>query len=70
VNGKLVIDSWDKAQAVSVIVGNLVAGKKYAIRVEHHRGTDQKRLEWRARLMWESPSTKQEPIPAAQLYLQ
>ena len=68
-DGKLVLDSWDKARAMSASVGNLEAGKKYAIRVEHHRGKDPERLEWRARLLWESPSAKKEPVPATQFYL-
>jgi hypothetical protein len=68
-DGKLVVDSWDKPGANAVSVGKLQAGRRYCVRVEQHHGPDPNRWEYRARLLWESPSTKKEPVPTTQLYL-
>ena len=68
-DGKLIIDAWDRPQTQSASVGKLVAGQKYAIRVEHHKGTFDATRDWRASLSWESPSTEKQLIPATQFYL-
>jgi len=68
-DGKLVIDAWDEPQTKSVPVGVLVAGKKYPIRVEHHKGTYEATGDWKALLSWGSTSSTKELIPATQFYL-
>lgn len=66
---KLVIDAWDKSGVSSAAVGKLEAGSKHAIRVEFHKGKFEGTRDWWVRLLWESPSTTKEVIPASQLYL-
>ena len=68
-DGKLIIDAWDRPQIRSAPVGRLVAGEKYPIRVEHHKGTYEATRDWKALLYWDSPSIERELIPATQLYL-
>jgi len=68
-NGKLVIDAWDKPQISSTLVGRLEPGKKYPIKVEHRKGTFESTGPWKARLWWESHSVAKEIIPATQFYL-
>ncbi|MFQ5808933.1 MAG: PKD domain-containing protein [Armatimonadota bacterium] len=67
-DGELVIDAWDRPQTKSAPVGPLVAGRKYPIRVEHHKGTFDATRDWKALLYWESPSVERELIPATQFY--
>ncbi len=67
-DGRLVIDAWDRPQTKSAAVGRLEAGRKYPIRLEHHKGTFDATRDWKAILSWESASLKREPIPATQLY--
>lgn len=67
-DGRLLIDAWERPQTKSAVLGPLEAGRKYPIRVEHHKGTFQATRDWRAILSWESPSLKREPIPTTQLY--
>jgi hypothetical protein len=68
-DNRWVIDAWDRPQTKSAALGPLEAGRKYPIRVEHHKGTFDTTRDWKAILSWESPSLKREPIPATQLYL-
>jgi len=68
-DGKLVIDAWGRPQTRSARLGKLVAGRRYPIRVEHHKGTFKKTRGFRARLFWQSPSVPRQLIPATQLYL-
>ena len=68
-DGKLVIDAWDEPQTKSASVGKLVAGKKYSIRVEHHKETYEATGDWKALLFWESSSFPKELIPPTQFYL-
>jgi len=67
-DGRLAIDAWEHPQTKSAVVGRLEAGRKYPIRVEHHKGTFDASRDWKAILSWESSSLKREPIPATQLY--
>jgi hypothetical protein len=67
-DGRLVLDAWDRPQTKSASVGLLEAGRKYPIRVEHHKGTFDATRDWKAILFWETPSLKREPIPTTQLY--
>jgi hypothetical protein len=46
-----------------------VAGRKYPIRIEHHKGTFKATRDFKALLFWEGPSTPRQPIPPEQLYL-
>jgi hypothetical protein len=66
--GQLVIDAWDRPQIKSTSVGALEAGRKYPIRVEHHKGAFESTGGWRAMLSWQSPSIKREIIPITQFY--
>ena len=68
-DGRLVMDAWDRAQSKSAAVGELTAGNKYPIRIEHHKGTFDATRDWKALLSWECPSVEKELIPAAQFYL-
>jgi hypothetical protein len=73
-DGKLVIDIWSKTdtrQTEAVDVGELTAGEKYCIRVEHYRSKYAPNTwkDFRAKLYWESFSTKRELVPQTQLYL-
>ncbi len=68
-DGKLVIDAWDKPQTQSAAVGRLVAGRKYPIRVEHHKGTFEATRDWKALLYWQSPSMDKQLIPSTQFCL-
>ncbi len=68
-DGRLVIDAWDRPQTLSAGVGRLVAGKKYPLRVEHHKGTFEATGDFRARLLWNSPTQPRKPIPPTQFYL-
>jgi hypothetical protein len=45
-----------------------VAGQKYPIRIEHHKGTFEATGDWKALLSWESPSIPKELIPPTQFY--
>ena len=67
-DGKLVIDAWDRPQTASASVGNLIAGKKYPIRIEHHKGNHESTKDFRARLFWQSVSTDRQIIPPGQFY--
>lgn len=67
-DGRLVIDAWDRPQTKSASVGLLEAGRKYPLRVEHHKGFFEATRDWRIILSWESPSVKRESIPSTQLY--
>jgi len=71
-DGKLIMDLWNNpgtysTHNVTVSVGNLVAGKKYPIKVEHYDGGSGE--VWKAKLYWESQSTSKEIIPETQFYL-
>ncbi|MBC8875464.1 MAG: PKD domain-containing protein, partial [Planctomycetes bacterium] len=68
-DGKLIIDAWDRPQTRSASVGKVVAGQKYPIRVEHHKGTFDATRDWRALVYWESPSIEKQLIPTTQFYL-
>jgi hypothetical protein len=68
-DGRLVIDAWDRPQTASAGLGKLIAGRKYPIRVEHHKGTFQATRDFKALLYWETPSTPRQLIPPEQLYL-
>jgi len=68
-DGKLIIDAWDKPQTKVASIGNLVAGKKYPIRVEHYKGSYEATGAWKALLFWESASVKKELVPPTQFYL-
>ena len=68
-DGKLIIDAWDGPQTQSALLGKLVAGNQYPIRVEHYKATFEATRDWKALLYWESPSIKRELIPATQFYL-
>jgi hypothetical protein len=50
-------------------LGKLVAGKKYPIRIEHHKGTCELTGDFKAQLLWESPSVPKQIVPSTQLYL-
>jgi hypothetical protein len=50
-------------------LGTLVAGKKYPIRIEHHKGTYESTGDFRALLLWQSPSVPTQHIPSTQFYL-
>ena len=67
-DGKLIIDAWEGPETKSASVGSLVAGRRYPIRVEHHKGTFEATGDWKALLFWESPSTEKQLIPATQFY--
>lgn len=68
-DGRLLIDAWDRPQTMSASVGQLVAGRKYPIRVEHHKGTFEATRDWKALLYWESASMERQLVPSTQLYL-
>lgn len=68
-DNRLVIDAWDKPQTQSASVGQLIAGRLYPIRVEHHKSTFEKTGRWMALLYWESPSVKKQLIPPTQFHL-
>ena len=68
-DAKLVIDAWDRPQTASARLGKLVAGRKYPLRVEHHKGTYKATRDFKARLLWQSPSTPKQLIPPEQFYL-
>jgi len=68
-DGKLLIDAWDQPQRKSASLGTLVAGKKYPIRIEHHKGTYESTGDFKAVLLWQSPSVPTQTIPSTQLYL-
>jgi len=68
-DGKLVIDAWDKPQTASASLGMLKAGEKYPIRIEHHKETFEASRDWKARLLWETPTMDRQPIPATAFYL-
>ena len=65
VDGKVVIDNTtDHKAAVNKGVVNLVAGRKYAIRIDYTEGTGEAYL----KLQWSNPNRKQRIIPTSQLY--
>jgi alpha-L-fucosidase len=65
INGQLVIDhSTPHAAAVDSATVNLVAGKKYSIRVDYTEHTGEAYL----KLLWYNPNRRQRIIPASQLY--
>jgi len=68
-DGKLVIDAWGRAQSASAPVGKLEAGRKYPIRIEHHKGTQEATGDWKAKLYWETPSIRKQLVPATAFYL-
>ena len=68
-DGKLLIDAWDRPQTASAGLGKLLAGRKYPLRVEHHKGTYQATRDFKALLYWEGPSTPKQLVPPEQLYL-
>ena len=68
-DGKLVIDAWDKPQTASAPLGKLEAGKKYPIRIEHHKGTFDATRDWKAKLSWETPTIAKQLIPPTAFYL-
>ena len=60
-NGQKVIDAWYDHAAVEATAGvNLQAGHYYVVRVEYYQRTG----EAVAKLLWSSPSTPKQPIPA------
>jgi regulation of enolase protein 1 (concanavalin A-like superfamily) len=64
-DGELLIDAWsDRGISQATARKDLVAGRRYRIRLEYY----QRAGEAIARLLWSSPSTPKEPIPASQLY--
>jgi len=67
---KLVIDAWDKPQTASASVGKLEAGRKYPIRIEHHKGTFDATRDWKAKLSWETPTIAKQLIPPTAFYTQ
>jgi PKD repeat protein len=69
-DGKLVIDAWDKPQTASASVGKLEAGKKYPIRIEHHKGTFDATRDWKAKLSWETPTIAKQLVPPTAFYTQ
>ena len=46
-----------------------VAGKKYPIRIEHHKGTYEATKDWKAKLSWQTPTIPREIIPSTAFYL-
>ena len=66
IDGKLIIDHWQTGggQNYSAVVSNMVAGKKYDIRVEYFDQTSGATMI----LQWSSTSQLKEPIPTTQLY--
>jgi hypothetical protein len=68
-DGALLIDAWDRPQRNSASLGKLVAGKKYPIRIEHHKGTFESTGDFKAQLLWESPSVPEQIVPSMQLYM-
>jgi PKD repeat protein len=73
-DGKLVIDAWDKRvpaerAPASASLGKLEAGKKYPIRIEHHKGTFEATRDWKAELSWETPTITKQLIPPTAFYL-
>jgi PKD repeat protein len=73
-DGALVIDAWEKPekwQSRTADVGELKAGAKYPIRIEHYRSKYAPNTwkSFRAKLYWESPATERELVPQTQLYL-
>lgn len=68
-DGKLIIDAWDNPQTASATVGKLEAGKKYPIRIEHHKGTYEASRDWKAKLFWETPTIEKTLVPPTAFYL-
>lgn len=68
-DGRLIIDAWDRPQTARATVGPLTAGKKYPIRIEHHKGTFKATGAWKVKLYWETPSIKKQLVPATAFYL-
>ncbi len=66
-DGKLIIDAWNdrKIGAIGFKTGRLIAGKKYPLEVEFY----EKKGIAKARLLWESFSTRKEAVPPSQFYL-
>jgi len=68
-DGKLILDAWDKPQSISSSVGRLEAGRNYPIKIEFRKGATLTTTgDWKIRLYWESLSTKREIIPTSQVY--
>ena len=66
VNGAVVIDdSTAHAAKVDAATVNLVAGKKYSIRVDYTEHTGEAYL----KLLWYNPNRRQRIIPTSQLYV-
>jgi hypothetical protein len=64
-DGTLVLDSSAPHQLrLDSFTRALTAGQRYAIRIEHTEGTGEAYL----KLLWSSPSTGQQIVPATQLY--
>ena len=66
VDGKLIVDHWQTGggQNYTAIVSNMVAGKKYDIRLEYFDQTSTATMI----LQWSSTSQLKEPIAMSQLY--
>jgi PKD repeat protein len=74
-DGRLLIDlrrqpPGDEVVTKSASVGKLEAGRKYPIKLEFFKSpaNDRGPHNWRVRLLWESRSTKKEPVPASAFY--
>ena len=68
-DGTLVIDAWDEAQTASASLGELEAGRKYPIRIEHHKGTFEATRDWKAKLYWQTPTIEKTLVPPTAFYL-
>ena len=65
VNGTLLVDGWTEHPArVDQGTINLVAGQRYAVRLEYHDLTG----EAGARLLWSAPGLPRQVVPASQLF--